>query len=77
MAKALEEVTKAAMDLPVHHRRALAALLLESADAANHLDAGPAWEAEIGDRIQAVDEGTVIGVAYEDVLRDAERRLSP
>jgi putative addiction module component (TIGR02574 family) len=77
MPKALEEVTKEAMDLPPHQRLALASFLLESADAALDPDAEAAWDSEIRDRIRAVDEGRVTGIAYEDVMREAERRLAP
>ncbi len=77
MPKALEEVTKEAMDLPPHQRLALASFLLESADAALDPDAEAAWDSEIRDRIRAVDEGRVTGIAYEDVMRKAERRLAP
>jgi len=77
MPKALEEVTKEAMDLPPHQRLALASFLLESADAALDSDAEAAWDSEIRDRIRAVDEGRVTGIAYEDVMREAERRLAP
>jgi len=77
MPKALEEVTKEAMDLPPQQRLALASFLLESADAALDPDAEAAWDSEIRDRIRAVDEGRVTGIAYEDVMREAERRLAP
>jgi putative addiction module component (TIGR02574 family) len=77
MPKALEEITKDAMDLPPRQRLALAEFLLESADTAADPEAGTAWESEIRDRILAVDEGRVTGIAYEDVMRAAEKRLSP
>lgn len=77
MPKALEEITKDAMDLPPRQRLALAEFLLESADAAADSEAEAAWDSEIRDRIRAIDEGRVAGIAYEDVMREAERRLSP
>ena len=77
MPKALEEVTKEAMDLPPRQRLALAGFLLESADAAADPEAEAAWDSEIRDRIRAIDEGRVTGVAYEVVMRAAERRLAP
>jgi hypothetical protein len=77
MPKALEEVTKEAMDLPPHQRLALASLLLENADAAGDPDAETSWDSEIRDRIREIDEGRVTGVAYADVMRDAERRSAP
>jgi putative addiction module component (TIGR02574 family) len=73
--KALEEVTKDAMDLPPRQRLALAGVLLESTDAAADAEIAAAWDSEIRDRIQAIDEGRVVGIAYEDVMREAETRL--
>ena len=77
MAKAMEEVTQEALNLPLQQRLALAGFFLESAEAAPDPEAEAAWEAEIRDRMQAIDEGRVAGVPYEDVLREAESRLAP
>ena len=77
MPKALAEVTKEAMDLPPRERLALASFLLESADAASDPEAEAAWESEIRDRIRAIDDGRVAGIAYPDVMREADRRLTP
>ncbi|MDQ3314027.1 MAG: addiction module protein [Verrucomicrobiota bacterium] len=77
MANAIEEITTKAMSLPLQQRLALAGFLLESAEAAPDPEAEAAWNSEIEDRIQAIDEGRVPGVPYDDVLRDAERRLAP
>ena len=74
---ALEQVTKEAMDLPPRQKLALAEFLLESAEAAADPEAETAWDAEIRDRIRAIDEGRVAGVSYEDVMRSAEGRLVP
>lgn len=65
------------MDLPTRQRLALAELLLESAEVASDPEAETAWDAEIRDRIQAIDDGCVVGVSYEDVMRSAEDRLIP
>ncbi|MEA3210833.1 MAG: hypothetical protein QOE70_3890 [Chthoniobacter sp.] len=77
MSTALEQVTKEAMDLPPRQRLALAEFLLESAEGATDPEAEAAWESEIRDRIRAIDQGRVTGVAYEDVMRAAEQRLMP
>ena len=77
MATALEQVTKKAMDLPPHQKLALAEFLLESADSAADPDAETAWDTEIHDRVRAIDEGLVTGVAYEEVMCAAENRLVP
>lgn len=77
MPKALEEVTKEAMDLSPRERLTLASFLLESADAASDPEAEAAWESEIADRIRAIDEGGATGIASADVMQEAERRLTP
>jgi putative addiction module component (TIGR02574 family) len=77
MPKALEEVTKDALELTLRHRLALAEFLLESADANPDPEAESAWDGEIRERIRAIDEGRVSGVAYEEVMRAAERRVVP
>ena len=77
MPKAIEEVTKDALELAPRQRLALAEFLLESADAAADPEAEATWDSEIRDRIRAIDEGRVTGIAYEDVMRAAERRLAP
>ena len=77
MPKALEEVARDALELAPRQRLALAEFLLESAAPSSDLEAESAWEAEIHDRIRAIDEGRVVGIAYEDVMRAAEGRLAP
>lgn len=65
------------MELPPRQRLALAEFLLESADAAVDPEADAAWDSEVRERIRAIDEGRVTGVAYADVMRAAEKRLVP
>ena len=77
MPKALEEVTKEAMDLPPQQRLALAGFLLENLDAASDPDAEAAWDSEIRDRIREIDEGRVAGIGYAVVMQEADRRLAP
>ena len=77
MLTALDQVTKEAMDLPPRQKLALAEFLLESAEAAADPEAEAAWDSEIRDRVRAIGEGRVTGVAYEDVRRAAEGRLVP
>jgi putative addiction module component (TIGR02574 family) len=77
MPATLEQVTKEAMDLPPRQKLALAEFLLESAEAAADPGAEVAWDAEIRDRIRAIDDGRVTGVALDEVLRVAESRLMP
>jgi len=77
MPTAFEQVAKEAMDLSPHQRLVLAEFLLESADAAADPEAEAGWDSEIRDRIRAIDEGRVVGISYEEVMRTAEERLVP
>ena len=77
MPTTLEQVTKDAMDLAPRQKLALAEFLLESAETATDPEAEAAWDSEIRDRIRAIDEGHVTGIACEDVMRAAEQRLLP
>ena len=73
----LDQITKDAMELPSRQKLALAAFLIEAADAAGDEEAEAAWDSEIRDRIRGIDEGHIIGVAYEEVRRAAEGQLAP
>ena len=77
MIKSFEEVTREAMELPRQKRRALATFLLQLEDAGDDPGADLVWEDEVRARIQAIDSGTAQGVPYEEVMREAQRRLAP
>jgi hypothetical protein len=77
MAATLEQLTREAMDLSPRQKLALAEILLECAEAAPDPEAEAVWDSEIRNRMRAVDEGRVVGVAYEEVMRSAEARLVP
>ena len=77
MPIAYDQITQDAMHLSPRQKLALAGFLLENADAAADPAAEAAWDSEIHDRIQAIDEGREIGASYEDVMRAAEGRLAP
>lgn len=74
MSAALEEITEQALRLSRQERLALANRLL-STDADTEVPAiEAAWEEEILARIQAIDDGSVEGVPYEEVIRAARDR---
>ena len=73
--KAFEEITKDAMDLLPREKITLAGLLLETASESMDPGADAAWESELDDRIRAIDEGRVTGVAYEEVMKEASSLL--
>jgi predicted GTPase len=76
MSKAFEEIAREATQLSRKQRLDLASLLLELNDGAADADVSAEWEQEILARIQAVDEGRADGVSFEEVMREAEDRLS-
>jgi hypothetical protein len=65
------------MNLSPQQRLALPGFLLENADSASDPDAEAAWDSEIRDRVRTIDEGGATGIAYAEVLQEAERRLAP
>lgn len=77
MIATFEEITQKAVHLPSHQRLALAAFLLEMDDSSGNPQVDQAWEEEIQNRIRAIDSGTVVGIPYQDVMREAEQRLAP
>jgi predicted GTPase len=76
MSKAFEEIAREATQLSRKQRLDLASLLLELNDGAADADVSAEWEQEILARIRAVDEGGAEGVSFEEVMREAEDRLS-
>ena len=75
MSKVLEEITREVVNLPRQQRLALASLLLKLDALGDESEAKAAWEQEILERIRAVDDGTAIGVPYDEVMRGAQNRL--
>jgi putative addiction module component (TIGR02574 family) len=74
MSAALEEVTEKALKLPRQERLALANRLLSAEEGAGSSAIEAAWEEEILARIEAIDNGSAVGVPYEEVLRAARDR---
>lgn len=77
MSTALEKVTRDAVDLPRHQRLALARFLIEMDDPGADENVQQAWDAEISERVRAVQEGRTEGIPYEQVLARVDRRLGP
>ena len=74
MSAALEEITEKALRLSRREKLALANRLLNDDEAINPSEIEAAWEEEILARIQAIDNGTAIGIPYEEVVRAARKR---
>ena len=74
MSAALEEITERALSLSRQERLALANRLLSDHHDGDVSEVETAWEEEILARIQAIDDGTAVGIPYEDVIRAARNR---
>ena len=77
MSAALEEITEKALSLSRQEKLALANRLLSDDEDGDASEIEAAWEDEILARIQAIDDGTAVGVPYEEVMRAARDRLTP
>ena len=77
MSAALEDITKEALRLSRQERLALANRLLSNDQDSDVSEIEAAWEEEILARIQAIDNGTAVGIPYEEVIRAAQDRLAP
>ena len=73
MSAALEEIAEKALQLSPQDKLALAnRLLSDQLSDASEVEA--AWDEEILARIEAIDNGTAIGVPLEKVIRAARKR---
>ncbi len=77
MTTALEQITQEALQLPRQQRLALAGFLLELDEASDDPQVEAAWEQELRTRIQAVDDGTAVGIPYAEAMREAQNHLPP
>ena len=74
MSAALEEITERALGLSRQERLVLANRLLSDDHCGDVSEVEMAWEEEILARIQAIDDGTAVGIPYEEVIRAARSR---
>ena len=73
----IEELTSELIRLPKQERLEIARFLLFlDSRPADPSDCSSAWEAEIRDRVCAVDDGTAEGVDYGEALEQVRARLS-
>ncbi len=77
MSSTLEQITRDAVQLPRHQRLALARFLIELDDPAGDPDIEEAWDKEIRERVQAVEQGEVEGIPYDEVRARIDQRLAP
>jgi hypothetical protein len=69
MVNALENITQEALQLTRQQR----SFLLEIEEPDGDAKADSVWEEELRARIQAIDNGTTVGIPYETVMCEALR----
>ena len=73
MSAALEEITEKALQLSPQDKLALAnRLLSDQLSDASEVEA--TWDEEILARIEAIDNGTAIGLPFEEVINATRKR---
>jgi len=77
MNRNIEHLTTELIRLPKRERLEIVRFLLfldnRSLDSE---DVDAAWEQEITDRIQAIDNGTAVGMDYDQAMQTIERRFA-
>ena len=78
MPKALSEIARDALDLPLAERRALARMLLDVSETDRDFspEVEAAWEEEIVRRLRAVDAGIAKSRPATEVFADLDRRFT-
>jgi putative addiction module component (TIGR02574 family) len=75
MSKTLETLAAEAMDLPSDQRFVLARRILASVEPEGSQEVDAAWDAEIRERIQRLDRGSVRLVPASEAFAEVHRRL--
>jgi len=76
MSANFETIARDALDLTPRQRLKLAEVLLVSADGEPESGCQAAWDEEIEARILAIDAGREKGVAFENVMAEADEILT-
>jgi putative addiction module component (TIGR02574 family) len=74
MSAALEDITEQALKLSHQERLALAQRLLSDDDDEESSAIEATWEEEILARIRSIDNGSAVGVPYDQVVRAGRDR---
>jgi putative addiction module component (TIGR02574 family) len=75
MPISFEMLAREALDLTPRQRMKLAEVLLVSADGEPESGCQTAWDEEIAARIAAIDSGREEGLAFEEVMAEADKLL--
>ena len=77
MKRNIEDLTTELIRLPKRERLEIVRFLLFlDSRSLDSDDIDSAWEKEITDRVRAVDEGTAIGIDYNQAMQKIEKRFT-
>ena len=77
MQRNIEELTSELIRLPKRDRLEIARFILFlDSQPSNPADVSSSWEAEILDRVRAVEDGTAVGIEYDKALMQLEARFT-
>jgi len=77
MQQKIEDITTELVRLPKRERLEIVRFLLFLDNRCSYSDdIDSTWEKEITDRVRAVDDGTAIGIDYDDAIKKIEKRFS-
>jgi putative addiction module component (TIGR02574 family) len=76
MATTIEKIAREAAELTRQERLTLVRLLLELDQPSNGAEIANVWDSEIRARVNAVDEGRVSGVPYEQIKKEMTSRFT-
>ncbi|MCA1793933.1 MAG: addiction module protein [Desulfobacteraceae bacterium] len=77
MQRKIEAITSELINLPKRERLEIVRFLLFLDNRSSDYDnVDSAWKKEITDRVHAVDDGTAIGIDYDEAMKKIEKRFS-
>ena len=77
MQRKIEAITSELINLPKRERLEIVRFLLFLDNRSpDYDDVDSAWKKEITDRVHAVDDGTAIGIDYDEAMKKIEKRFT-
>jgi putative addiction module component (TIGR02574 family) len=76
MTATFDTVLQDALRLPLEERSRIATRLIESVDDDDDFELSPAWQAEIGRRIDSIRNGTAKLIPHDEVMAGARQKLA-
>jgi hypothetical protein len=77
MQRTIEDITAELIRLPKQDRLEIVRFLLFLDNRPSDIDdVEAAWEKEIADRVFAVEEGTAIGIDYDEAIKKIDERFA-